>query len=87
VPRWLQTISRLTIIAELCRERERPTYVALTNMITSPFVLAGLAAGWAADRFGYEVIFIAAASVALAAALWLLALVRDPRADPAAGIP
>ena len=75
----LPAISRLPILAELCSEAERPTYVALTNTLTAPFALSGLLGGWLADRYGYDAVFVVAAGAALAAAVWLLAFVREPR--------
>ena len=75
----IMMISRLPIIAEMCSDDERPTYVALTNMITSPFFLAGILGGWAANRFGYEIVFIFSAIFAGAAAVWLITMVREPR--------
>ncbi|HLT48770.1 MAG TPA: MFS transporter [Rubricoccaceae bacterium] len=85
----LPTISRLPLIAELCGEAERPTYVALTNTLTAPFALAGLLGGWLADAYGYEVVFVVAAGVSLAAAVWLLGFVREPRrsASPSPQLP
>jgi MFS family permease len=75
----LPVISRLPLIAELCGEAERPTYVALTNTLTAPFALAGLLGGFLANRYGYEAVFAVAAAVSLAAVGWLLLLVREPR--------
>lgn len=75
----LPSISRLPIVAELCSEEDRPTYIALMNALTAPFALSGLLAGWLADRFGFGVLFVATAAVALAAAVWLLAMVPEPR--------
>lgn len=75
----LKHVSRLTIIAELCSPAERPTYVALTNMVTSPFILVGIFAGWVADNFGYNSIFVFSGIFAVAAAVCLLKLVQEPR--------
>ncbi len=75
----IRSVSQLPIIAELCGEQDRPTYIALANMITSPFVLAGIAAGWVASRVGYQAVFIAGGMVALAAVVWLLVMVEEPR--------
>lgn len=75
----LTGISRLAIVAELCSEEERPTYVALTNMVTAPFVLFGIAAGWIVNRFGYDTVFTIAACLAIASALWLALKVDEPR--------
>jgi MFS family permease len=78
----LRSISRLPIVAELCVEAERPTYVALSNVLTAPFALAGVLAGWAAGRFGYDVVFVGTAAVGAVAAYWMLERVREPRAEP-----
>ncbi len=75
----LTGISRLPLIAELCREMDRPAYIALANLVTSPFVLLGIAAGWVADEIGYEPVFVSAAVLALGAAVWLGLAVEEPR--------
>jgi MFS family permease len=75
----LGTISRLPLIAELSPAAMRPTSVALANVVTSPFVLSGIAAGWIADTAGYETVFYAAAFVSMAALAWLVFRVREPR--------
>ncbi len=83
----LQNISRLMIVAEMCDDRDRPMYVALTNLVTTPFLLLGLLAGWAADQFGYSAVFAVAATIALAAVAWLALMVKEPRsaAQPSLG--
>lgn len=75
----LSGISRLSIVAELCSEEERPTYVALTNLVTSPFILFGLVAGGIASRFGYDAVFLIAGLLAVASALWMAFKVEEPR--------
>jgi MFS family permease len=75
----LSGISRLSIVAELCTEEERPTYVALTNLVTSPFILFGLVAGGIASRFGYDAVFLIAGLLAVASALWMAFRVEEPR--------
>ncbi len=75
----LRSISRLPIVAELCAEADRPTYVALSNALTAPFALAGVAAGWVAGRFGYDAVFAGTAAVGAVAAYWMLEYVREPR--------
>ncbi len=75
----LMMISRLSFIAELCSDDERPTFVALTNMLVSPFMLSGIAAGFAADLFGYEPIFIATGCLGGIGTVWLIGMVREPR--------
>ncbi len=72
-------ISRLPFLAEICPESERPTMVALANMVTSPFVLWGVVAGWMADALGYSIIFILAAVFSLTAFLWTSRMVAEPR--------
>lgn len=78
----LRSISRLPIVAELCDEADRPTYVALSNVLTAPFALAGVLAGWVAGRFGYDAVFIGTAVVGAVAAYWMLERVREPRDGP-----
>ncbi len=75
----LVMISRLPLIAELSPERQRPTYGALSNFITSPFVLSGILAGWLANHFGYNVVFFSGGALAMVASVWLMAMVDDPR--------
>jgi MFS family permease len=75
----LSQVSRLTIIAEICMEDDRPTYISLTNMITAPFVLSGLLGGWLASSFGYDSVFIVSASFASCAFVWLNLRVTEPR--------
>jgi MFS family permease len=72
-------MSRLTIIAELCAEEDRPSYVAITNMITSPFILFGLGGGWIANQFGYNTVFIIAGIFALSSTFWFGRKVIEPR--------
>jgi MFS family permease len=75
----LVTISRLPLLAELSVDAERPTVIALANMVTSPFVFWGIAGGAIADLAGYEWVFALASCFALAALLWLSLMVREPR--------
>jgi MFS family permease len=72
-------ISRLSFIAELCTDDERPTFVALSNMLITPFVLSGILAGWIADIHGYDVVFIATACISLCGVIWLIKMVHEPR--------
>lgn len=75
----LQLISRLPIVAEICGERDRPIYLALANIVSSPFALCGLLAGWLAQSAGYTPVFLVLGGMALCALLWLLLFVREPR--------
>ena len=74
-------ISRLPIVAELCTEVERPTYIALTNLITSPFVLFGVGGGWMANYVGYDAVFIVSTVFSLGAVYWLSTMVKEPRKE------
>ena len=81
----LSGISRLPLIAELCSVAERPTYVALSNMVTSPFVLAGVLGGWIANAWGFPALFMTTGVLALSALLWWLLVVEEPRGRHAVG--
>ncbi len=72
-------LSRLTIIAELCAEEDRPTYIALTNILTSPFILISILGGWFANKLGYNIVFILAGIFALSSAIWFYTMVKEPR--------
>jgi len=75
----LSMVSRLTIIAEICMEDDRPTYISLTNLVTAPFVLSGLLGGWIASSFGYNAVFIIAGIFSASAFIWLSVKVNEPR--------
>jgi MFS family permease len=75
----LLQLSRLSIIAELCEEDDRPSYIAITNMITSPFILLGVAGGWLANLYGYDFVFIIAAFFAMISLFWFSRKVIEPR--------
>jgi MFS family permease len=72
-------VSKFAIVAELCRENNRAIYVALTNMITSPFILLGILGGIIAEKFGYDLVFSIAGFFALLSAFWWLIKVPEPR--------
>ncbi len=72
-------VSRITIIAELSPEEETSTYGSLTNVITVPFVLSGIFAGWLADMFGYIPVFVLAGFFAVLSAYWFLFVMKEPR--------
>jgi MFS family permease len=75
----LLQVSRLTIIAEICIEEDRPTYIALSNLVTAPFVLSGIFGGLLVKHFGYHTLFIIAGLFALASLIWLVYMVQEPR--------
>jgi MFS family permease len=75
----LVTISRLPLIAELAGEDDRSAIIAVSNMVTSPFVFWGVLGGLIANAAGYEWVFVLSALFSLAGLLWLLFMVREPR--------
>lgn len=75
----LLMVSRLTIVAEICAEDDRPTYVALTNLVTAPFVLSGLVGGIVVNMFGFKTLFTLAGIFSLLTLVWLLRKVTEPR--------
>lgn len=75
----IQAISRLSFIAEMCREHERPVYVGIVNTMTAPTVFIGLFFGWLVPMAGYAVIFGAAALLAVISFLILHTMVKEPR--------
>jgi MFS family permease len=77
----LQGISRLSFVAELCSERDRPTYIALTNTLTAPTVTIGILFGWIARAYGFHTMFGAAVIIGLLATAWFYFFVSDPRSD------
>ncbi len=72
-------ISRLTIIAEMCSESERAIYVALTNIITVPFLLSNILAGWIAQLFNYNTVFVICAVISLFVVILYFYKVKEPR--------
>ena len=75
----LQGISRLSLLAELCSEAERPLYISFVNTITAPAVFVGILFGAIARWFGYASVFMLAALLAIAAFLWIYFYVQEPR--------
>ncbi len=75
----LQGISRLSFVAELCSESDRPTYVGLTNTMTAPTLAVGILFGWVAREYGFGLMFVVATILGIAAVAWLILQVYDPR--------
>jgi len=75
----LLQISRITIVAEMCSEKDRAIYVALTNIVTVPFVLTGILAGWIAYLFDYNLVFTISSVISCIALFWYLKMVKEPR--------
>lgn len=75
----IQAISRLSFIAEMCKEHERPVYVGIVNTLTAPTVFIGLFFGWMVPAAGYPAIFLTAALLAVISFLILYTVVNEPR--------
>ncbi len=73
-------ISRLAIILEMVDESKRRFYIAALSSIASPFVLSGLLNGYVIKAYGYNTMFIVYAVLSMAAFIWVLLKVTDPRA-------
>lgn len=74
-------ISRMSFIAELCPDRDRPLYVAITNTLTAPTIFGGIVAGFFVSRVGYAPVLGMYGLVSAFAFAWLLRKVRDPRRE------
>ena len=75
----LLQVSRLTIVAEICSEDDRPTYVALANVITAPFILSGMFGGFIVNIFGFQTLFLMSVFFSILTILWLITKVVEPR--------
>jgi len=75
----LLMVSRLTIVAEICSEDDRPTYIALANVITAPFILSGMIGGIVVDVFGFKTLFAISIIFSVLTIIWLLLKVVEPR--------
>ncbi len=75
----LTQVSRLAIIAELSSEENRAVYIALTNVITAPFILMSILGGALADYAGYNIVFLIAGLSALMSSYWWWQKVEEPR--------
>ncbi len=75
----VQVISRLSFIAELCKENERPLYIGITNTLTAPTMLIGLLFGWSVPKIGYDSVFIMTAILAVSSFFILYKFVEEPR--------
>lgn len=75
----IQSISRLSFIAEMCEENDRPAYIGIINTITAPTVCAGLLFGWLVPKIGYISIFSITALLAMCSFVILMKFVAEPR--------
>ena len=73
-------IAGLTFIAEFGPEVRRPTYSALSSVAFAPFAVGTpLLAGWLADLWGYQPVFMLSALAGVFTALCFVFWVPDPR--------
>jgi MFS family permease len=73
-------IAGLTFIAEFGPEVKRPTYSALSSVAFAPFAVGTpLLAGWLADRWGYQPVFVISALAGALTTLLFVFWVPDPR--------
>ncbi len=75
----VMAISRLPLIAEMCKEEERPLYVGMTNTLTAPTVFLGIIFGWLVPSIGYESVFLITAVIAGLSIVVLKRYVEEPR--------
>ncbi|HKT37812.1 MAG TPA: MFS transporter, partial [Ktedonobacterales bacterium] len=73
-------LAGLTFIAEFGPEVKRPTYSALSSVAFAPFAVGTpLLAGWLADLWGYQLVFILSALAGALTTLGFIFWVPDPR--------
>ena len=74
------SVSSQTLVLELSRREERPTYLGLASTAQAPFALAApLLAGFLADSIGLGAVFLAAGLLSGGSALVYLLRVPEPR--------
>jgi MFS family permease len=70
----------ITMSLQFGDERQRPTYVGMSNTLIAPSaILAPLVGGLLADSFGYSVTFITSAVIGLVSVITMAVLVKDPK--------
>ncbi len=73
-------IAGLTFIAEFGPEVKRPTYSALSSVAFAPFAVGTpLLAGWLADQWGYQPVFVISTLAGALTTLCFIFWVPDPR--------
>jgi MFS family permease len=71
------TIS-LTMVLHFGEPADRPTYVGMANTLVAPFVImVPFLAGWLAEGFGYEAMFIISALIGLLTTLIIHVFLKD----------
>jgi MFS family permease len=73
-------VSHFNIVLEFADPADQPTYIGLTNTIMAPFTFVGpIAAGWIAESFDINLLFVVSLSFGILGAALLLWWVREPR--------
>lgn len=73
-------VSHLNMLLETCPHDHRLSHITLGNLVLSvPLLAAPLTAGFVAEAYGLRPVFGGCAVVSVAALLWILFFVRDPR--------
>jgi MFS family permease len=70
---------RHNIAMEYAPAERRSTYIALMNMILSPFYVSGLLGGWISEAFGYNWLFGLAMGCSFIGILLMILIVNEPR--------
>jgi len=74
------TVSRMSIVVELCAAEERPTFIGLSNTILSiSSSVAPIVGGIISSRYGFGSLFVLAGSIGVFGVLTLTLIFRDPR--------
>ncbi len=73
-------VSHHNIVLEFATPAEQPTFIGLTNTLIAPVTFAGpILAGWLADRFDINALFLASLLCGVISAALLFWRVREPR--------
>jgi MFS family permease len=73
---------RHNIAMEYAPPEKRSTYIAMMNMILSPFYVSGLFGGWISEAFGYGWLFTIAMACSVIGIFLLIFRVTEPRKSP-----
>jgi len=75
-------VSASTIVVEMCRPEDRPTYIALSSILVSPVALLTLAMGHIADAFGYQWLFFSTSLLLGIGTVFTALAFEEPRRKP-----
>ncbi|MBD3344051.1 MAG: MFS transporter [Chitinivibrionales bacterium] len=74
-------ISAMNIVVEFCQTHEQPTYIALSQALSTPAALLMLAIGYVADTRGFTWLFSIVGIIALAGTLVAIFAFKEPRKE------